>query len=333
MKLAFVGFGAQTQENLLPTCMTVLGVEVAAICDIDESKRRQATAVFGSSRVYADHRELMEEVRPDAIIVACYPDDHFRIALDAIDRGVPVFIEKPPAPSSAKMKILADRARLKQLTTGVGMNFRFAEVTRRFSAIADGHFNMISLRQLANKPVGRLWGYASPLRSFLHAQTIHGLDMLIHLCGPIRDLHVAGGQDGSRIVFTVIITFENGAHGSLITSNTSPHLVFDFDAICRDKINISSRSLWDLTVADTTKIYAGGERKKWRDSWSPSPLASGYDRSGYLGQIVDFIEAIRAGRVESGTCFNSLLETYRCLDLIEEKCSSNEIVKVEMALA
>jgi predicted dehydrogenase len=263
--------------------------------------------------------------------VACYPADHYKIACDAIKRGIPIFVEKPLAPNSCQVDDLIELAARKKIVTGTGMNFRFAEITRKLVDLASGHFNTITLRQLSNKPSGNLWDYTSSLRSFLHAQTIHGLDMLIHLCGPVRDLRVVDDNCGNRIIFTTMLEFVSGAHGSLITGNTSPHFVFDFDAICRNKVYVAGRSLWDMAVSEVDKSYAGGERKRWRDSWAPSPLSSGFDRSGYKGELEDFISAIHANKGDSGTAFSTLRETYRCLDLIEAACRRNDTSTAELA--
>jgi predicted dehydrogenase len=319
MKLAFVGFGRQAKENLLPACRAFFDVEIASICDIDEAKLQEAREAFPGAEVFADYREMMDRTSPDAVIAACYPADHYGIAMNALKRGIAVFIEKPLAPSSWHVSRLVEAAKLRRCATGVGMNFRFAEVTQRLRSIAEGEINSITLRQHANKPTTPYWDYSSVLRSFLHAQTIHGLDFLIHLCGPVRELWVTDSSRGNKIMFTVGLGFESGAHGSLITSNTSPHFVFDFDAICRESVHVNSSSLWSMSVSELGRSYHNGETKKWHAEWSPSPLASGFERSGYHGQFLDFISAIKLGR-ESGTSFASLRETYRCMDMIEEIC-------------
>lgn len=319
MKLGFIGFGAQAKENLIPACSAIFGVEFAAICDTDEAKLREARAAFPGAGLFTDYRTMMDSVDLDAVIAACYPTDHYDIAMDALDRGISVFIEKPLAPSTGHVDGLIEMAARKSCATGVGMNFRFADVTRRLASVANGEINAITLRQHANKPVTPFWDYSSVLRSFLHAQTIHGLDFLIHLCGPVREISVADSNRGNKIIFTVVLEFESGAHGTLITSNTSPHFVFDFDAVCRDKVHVNSSSLWGMSVSEIGKVYHNGETKKWRDQWAPSPLDSGFGRSGYHGQMVDFLSAVKEGR-ESSTSFASLRETYRCMDQIEELC-------------
>jgi predicted dehydrogenase len=319
MKLGFIGFGNQARENIIPTCSAIFGVEIVAVCDTDDAKHREAREAFPAAQVFKDYREMMDVARPDAVIAACYPTDHFNIAMEAMARRIAVFIEKPLAPSSGHVEKLIEMAARKGVATGVGMNFRFAEVTRRLASISEGEINAITLRQHANKPVTTFWDYSSVLRSFLHAQTIHGLDFLIHLCGPVRDIRVANSNRGNVIIFTVILEFESGAHGTLITSNTSPHFVFDFDAICREKMHVNSSSLWHMCVSEIGKTYHGGETKKWQDQWSPSPLASGFERSGYHGQFVEFLNAVRQGR-DSSVSFASMRETYRCMDMIETLC-------------
>lgn len=329
MKLGFIGFGNQARENILPTCSAIFGIDIAAICDSDEAKLKEAQECFPATKIFKDHKEMMDSVALDAVIAACYPTDHYNIAIDALTRGIAVFIEKPLAPSSGHVEKLIEMAATKRCATGVGMNFRFAEVTRRLASIAGGDINTITLRQHANKPVTTFWDYPSLLRSFLHAQTIHGLDFLIHLCGPVRDIQVASSNRRNKIIFTTILEFVSGAHGTLITSNTSPHFIFDFDAICRERVHVSSRSLWEMSVSDLGKVYHNGESKRWSDHWSPSPLVSGFERSGYHGQFIEFLSAVKEGR-DSSISFASLRETYRCMDRIEVLCFNEYSVPKSM---
>lgn len=319
MKLGFIGFGNQAKENILPTCGAMFGVEIAAICDSDSGRLHEARKGFPAARLYDDYRKMIAEANLDAVIAACYPTDHYNIAREALTRKLAVFVEKPLAPSSAHVSELIEMAAAAGCTTGVGMNFRFADVTRKVKSIGGGEIDTIVLRQHANKPVTTFWDYTSALKSFLHAQTIHGLDFLIHLCGPVRNIEVASNNNTNNIIFTVVLEFESGAHGTLVTSNTSPHFVFDFNAICKGNIHIDSNSLWDLSVSEKGKQYHDGETNKWRDRWTPSPLVSGFERTGYHGQFREFIEAVKERR-DSSISFASVRETYRCMDEIESLC-------------
>ncbi|NKI73445.1 Gfo/Idh/MocA family oxidoreductase [Dickeya sp. CFBP 2040] len=330
MKIGFVGFGAQARENLIPACNTIYGVEIAAICDSDPAKCREAAKLFNfdESRVFTHHGEMMDKCRPDAVIVSCYPTEHYKIACDAIERGIPVLLEKPVASSYEDVIRLAEMAKRRGVVTASGMNFRFAEITERIQNIYDDSIQMISLRQMANKPVSALWDYDDLFKSFLHAQTIHGLDLLIHLCGPVKRLSVADNSTDNSIVFSVLLEFANNCHGTLITSNTSPHFTFDLDVLADNRLHIKSTSLNSLSVADLGKTYLQGETKRWCDTWAASPLSSGYARAGYTGEILDFITAIQSGERDSQTAFSTLIETYRCMDAIEKSCKQPATVNI-----
>jgi phthalate 4,5-cis-dihydrodiol dehydrogenase len=325
MRLGFVGFGPQAQENLIPCCQLIPGSDIVAICDLNEERRRLAQRLYGLDSLFTDYREMIDECDLDAVIAACYPSDHFEIATFALQRHLPVFIEKPPAPSSSPLSRLIQLAERTGCTTGVGMNFRYATVTERLKSLTRGKINSVTLRHFCNKPVRPFWNYTSIVRSFLHAQSIHSIDFLVDLCGPVREVSVFGNQVDLRVTMTIVLTFASGTHASLITGNTSPHFVFDFDVICDGGRHITSSGLWSLGVTEVGKEYANQETKRWADSWVPSPLESGFARAGYAGQMAEFLAAVRDRR-ESAISFASLAETYRCLDEIESQLSGDVFV-------
>jgi len=330
MRLGIIGFGAQAREKLVPCCRALPGVEIAAVCDIEERARAQARQTLGIEAVYDDHRAMMEGGGLDAVVAACYPAEHYEIAVDALTRRLPVFVEKPPAPSTANLKSMIDLARDTGTTTGVGMNFRYAGVTRRLKAMAEGEINTIVLRHFANKPTQPLWDQSSTLKSFLYAQVIHSVDFLVDLCGPINEISVVNGGFEHKVVLTIVLTFAEGSSATLVTSNTSPHFVFEFDAICMGRRHVSAEAMWRVNVTETGKAYAGNEYKRWSESWAHSPLDSGFERAGYAGQMAEFLSAVREGR-ESDLSFASLAETYRCLDEIESQASADRQPFVQLA--
>lgn len=322
MKLGFVGFGAQAQENLAPCCMTLPDVELVGICDRTPARCEEALRLVPSARVFRDSVEMMDTLPLDALIVSCYPTEHFEIANHAIERGLPVFVEKPPAPSNMHLERMIEAAHRNNVTTGVGMNFRYAGVTRRLKALTDGQLTSATLRHFCNKPTQPFWDQTCLLKSFLYSQSIHSLDFLIDLFGPVEDVRTFGQIDDSRIVLTIVLSFAGGASASLITANTSPHFVFDFDVIALDGTHIASSALWSMNVSEKGKTYALGEQKRWSDTWQHSPLVSGFERSGYAGQMSEFFAAVGEGR-ESRISFASMRPVYNCMSIIADQMAEN----------
>jgi phthalate 4,5-cis-dihydrodiol dehydrogenase len=318
LRLGFVGFGAQAQENLVPCCQALPGIEIAAVCDRNPRRREDALRWVKTENVYSNPQDMIDSCALDALIVACYPTDHYKIAMQALEHGLPVLVEKPPAPSSGHLAKMTDLARTRGLTTGVGMNFRHAKATQRLKTLAEGQLNSITLRHLCNKPTTFFWDHTCLLKSFLYSQSIHSLDFLLDLCGPVSNISTVGRVNGNLIVLTVLLNFKSGASASLFTSNASPHFVFDFDAIALGRRHISSSALWSIKVAEVGKTYADGETKRWSESWEPSPLDSGFVRSGYAGQLTEFFSAVRERR-ESTISFASVQSVYACMDEIERQ--------------
>jgi predicted dehydrogenase len=56
--------------------------------------------------VFSDHRELLAATRPDIVVICTPPHTHLAIALDALDAGCDLLLEKPPVPTRAAHAIL-----------------------------------------------------------------------------------------------------------------------------------------------------------------------------------------------------------------------------------
>lgn len=49
------------------------------------------------TRVFEDYRHMLDELRPDVAVVACHFADHVKATIEALERGIHVFTEKPIA--------------------------------------------------------------------------------------------------------------------------------------------------------------------------------------------------------------------------------------------
>src|SRR6266540_2294959 len=105
VRIGFVGCGSHATQNIYPALR--LGVygspslkeplgELIACCDLKEDLAKRNAKVFGFERWYTDHREMIEKEDLDCIIAVLHPSVQPRVAIDSLDAGLPVFIEKPP---------------------------------------------------------------------------------------------------------------------------------------------------------------------------------------------------------------------------------------------
>lgn len=69
-------------------------VAVVAVCDIYEARKQRAKDKTGGE-VYHDYRKLLERPDIDAVVIATPDHWHARMAIDAMEAGKDVYLEKP----------------------------------------------------------------------------------------------------------------------------------------------------------------------------------------------------------------------------------------------
>ena len=63
----------------------------------EKTERVAGRPEVSEARFYADYRKMLDELRPDIAVVACYFCDHAKATVEALTRGCHVFVEKPLA--------------------------------------------------------------------------------------------------------------------------------------------------------------------------------------------------------------------------------------------
>lgn len=107
-------------------------LEVGALCDVLQEKLDEKASHSGISKdlCYENHIEMMESGNVDAVSI-CTPNFlHYRMAMDAIKRGLPFAVEKPLCGSEAEAKTLATETEKKGLSNMVCFSYRFKAAAR-----------------------------------------------------------------------------------------------------------------------------------------------------------------------------------------------------------
>jgi len=77
------------------------GVEVKAICDPAAERREALGRELGVAALYANHKDMLDKEKLEAVAVATPDGFHREPAVDALRAGCHVFVEKPMATSQA----------------------------------------------------------------------------------------------------------------------------------------------------------------------------------------------------------------------------------------
>jgi predicted dehydrogenase len=109
VRAALIGAGQIARQHL--NCLQGLkGVEIAAVCDLAPSVAEGAAERYGVPAWFTDHRAMLRETKPDVVHITTPPTSHFRLALDSLEAGAHVIVEKPATPTLAELETLTRRA-------------------------------------------------------------------------------------------------------------------------------------------------------------------------------------------------------------------------------
>lgn len=102
LKLGVIGCGLRCAKDLLPTILKFgLGVEIAAVCDLDAEGAKTRLHTYGveisQTRFYADADIMLDKEKLDGVIVATRCSLHASMAMKVMERRIPLFLEKPVA--------------------------------------------------------------------------------------------------------------------------------------------------------------------------------------------------------------------------------------------
>lgn len=119
-------------------------VEIVGVADFDQSRAEALAAQFRIPKVYPTLR-AMAEAQPKVIHILTPPASHAPLALEAMDMGCHVFVEKPMAESTADCDRMIQSAREKGLVLSVNHSARMDPIVLealrmiRGGAVGDVH--------------------------------------------------------------------------------------------------------------------------------------------------------------------------------------------------
>jgi predicted dehydrogenase len=97
---------------------------------------------------FADHRDLLRSVTPDVLAVFTPHLSHYRVAMDALQAGCHVFVEKPLSTNVQEADDIVSLARGRDLKVGVGHQFRLCpsliEARQRIAAGTIGPLRLVT---------------------------------------------------------------------------------------------------------------------------------------------------------------------------------------------
>ncbi|TPE49521.1 Gfo/Idh/MocA family protein [Amaricoccus solimangrovi] len=324
LTIGWIGCGTHASQMLLPQLLRH-DVRIGALCDIDGARLRAASRQFGVATLTSDAAELIATPGLDAIGMAVGPDQHLAFGLAALERGLPVFMEKPPSGTAegARRLLAASEKAGKPLLLGFMKRYSIGNRIAR-NVIASGRFGeVLGLTGYYMTAPGYFTGDVDYTGFLLH-HCVHYMDLAPFLAGPITGLSARKVEKTpGRILFHVALDFAGGAIGTIamgtLQSRGAPveriEIMGDHQRLeVEDVIEVRWHRDPAFKVDDLgATLDPGSDTLTWKPNFT---AAANEDYKGYHALLADVVPALGGAATPAPTIADGVeamrwLETMR----------------------
>ena len=191
VKIGFVGTGGIANHHMR-TLSEIPTAAMVAFCDVVEEKAVTAATTYGG-KAYTCYEEMYDSEALDAVYICLPPFAHDRQELAAIERDLPIFVEKPVATTMAKAREIESALAARNLISGVGYHWRYMDTTEKAIAhIGDQPVGFALGAWMGGMPGVSWWRVMAESGGQMVEQTTHIFDLARYLLGDVAEVHAMG---------------------------------------------------------------------------------------------------------------------------------------------
>ena len=283
------------------------------LCDVQEETLNALAADIGADFITTDHDELLAREEVTAVIVATAENEHVAPIMAAVERSVPLFIEKPLAtdPVESAQVLAAIEASGVDAVVGYTQRFRrrFQTVKQRLRDGQVGEVTSVVTRAFMNRMVPDATLRKTTERSNLTPMVVsgtHSLDMCLWLMEGKEPVEVYArsadkvlGEMGTKDATFGIFTMDDGTIWSMNISWALP-TVWPGAVYGLEIGIVGTKGVIDIEDTHRDVILA-----------TEIPQPAGYASKGYQPDSqrhVDFIGSYPPGDVSDGLLWGPMRE-------------------------
>jgi myo-inositol 2-dehydrogenase/D-chiro-inositol 1-dehydrogenase len=336
IRVGFIGAGNHASWTLYPCFQYFPQIDLISVCDLDLDKAQSIGSRFGAKHFYSDYHRMLDSEPLEALFCCGGPALHAAVIAEAIKRKMPLFVEKPPAATSAELEQLMQQAENNDATIMVGFMHRFASISvwaRKAMASAQfGKTMTIYAREGC---------WAMPIKGLVGDSGIHHIDLMRFLA----DEEVEWVQstkctdDDKRHAIITIMQFKNGILGQLslntLESFSEPSDLIEIHGNNGQWLRLDNwaRGVWFRSPGQQRPPWAAPDNPAesslfYEHTWSTAGTNKSIVIQGYVGEIGHFVKCLENGSKPTP----NLCDGYRALQLVEainESAESGQRVIIE----
>lgn len=308
LKYALIGCGKISANHIAAALANDL--DVMALCDLNPDSMTAAISKFNLSaevRQYSDHHELIKKEQPDLVAICTQNGKHGTMALDFIEAGCNVIIEKPMTLSLSEADEIISRAKQKKVKVSVCHQNRFNQsVVKIREAIKQQRFGKlfygtahIRWNRGSEYYAGSKWrGTWEHDGGALMNQCIHNIDLLRWMMGD-DIIEVVGMTDNlnhpdieAEDFGIALIRFANGSYGIVEgTTTIFPKNLEETLYLFGEKGTVKAAGQSVNIIEEWQFADARDDSQEVKEKFSKNPPnVYGYGHTPYYADVIDAIE-------------------------------------------
>jgi len=306
IRVGIVGCGGMARSHASRFSMILDQVEIAAAVDVIR-ERAQAVADLlpGPTAVATDYREILDQV--DAVLLVLPHHLHHPVAVDCLNAGKHVLVEKPMANSDGECREMIEAAKRNDRVLMVAYCMRFHPLAVKMKELIDaktyGDVFQLSIwtEQLTRYPEGHWATSAKTLGGGqLFSHGCHYIDLLLWYLGkPVWGTHF-GTNTGTPWMekegtSNVVIEFEGGVMGYHMGTwgARGSRLKYSFHAHCTEGMIEADISHGRLIAHSKTVIH---DPSSHNAAQNEEVLLEVSNAKPTEVEMAHFVECIRTGK-------------------------------------
>jgi len=222
LRVGLVGVGSHAYRNILPA-LHYLPVTLVALCDQNEAALQRTAREYGVEATFTQTTRMYAEMELDAVLICVGPQQHPRLAIEAMQAGLHVWLEKPPAMRAAEVEaMIAERG---DRICMVGFKKAAMPAARKAQELLSlpefGALRSILAVYPMTMPADGVETLDSGKFTNWLANGCHPLSIMLALGGRVEHVTTLLGP-GVEAVGTVQLQFANGAVGVFYLAGGTP---------------------------------------------------------------------------------------------------------------
>jgi len=220
LKVGFIGAGGRGRGVHYPSVSRLEGVSIEAVAELDEERMKKVVEQYNIPRTFTDYKEMLESVELDAVYAIMREEFITPIAIDCMNAGKHIAIEKPAGANSSETQQMLDAAVANDV-------YCMVTFQRRYSAITQEAMRLVRERGPATLAMGEFHKPGDPDKDNmkdLWSDVCHVADLVRYMIGSeVAEVtaYQDGQENGAKNIFNGLIRFANHAVGIVTSSRCS----------------------------------------------------------------------------------------------------------------